>query len=189
MESAPMSPTEAAILERLLEPGEATLSLDAARYVLALTFPPRDRERIDTLESKAQAGVLTPADQAELENYRHICQVLARVQQKARAALEAPEPAIEVPPGILRSQQAFWRDLPELLKKKRNHDKWVCYHGDDRIGIAWDTHDLIREIHRRALPNDAYYLAIIQPQDAPPWEDIEVESPRPPVVEEILPEP
>ena len=31
---------------------------------------------------------------------------------------------------VLRSQQAFWRDLPELLKDERNHGKWVAYHGE-----------------------------------------------------------
>ncbi len=30
---------------------------------------------------------------------------------------------------MLRSQQAFWQDLPELLKDERNHGKWVAHHG------------------------------------------------------------
>ncbi len=47
-----------------------------------------------------------------------------------------PDASDGVPAGILRSQQAFWRDLPELLKNKNNHGKWVCYRGDERVGIA-----------------------------------------------------
>src|SRR5258708_5979138 len=43
-----------------------------------------------------------------------------------------------IPPGIRRSQEAFWRDLPELLKTKpwwtRKRD-WVAYHGDERVGF------------------------------------------------------
>ena len=37
---------------------------------------------------------------------------------------------------MLRSKQAFWRDLPELLKKRRNRRKWAAYHGDERVAIT-----------------------------------------------------
>ena len=33
--------------------------------------------------------------------------------------LSPEQPNPEIPPLMLRSQQAFWRDLPELLKDKR----------------------------------------------------------------------
>lgn len=38
-----------------------------------------------------------------------------------------------IAPMMLRSQQAFWRDLPELLKVKSNKRQWVAYHGDTRV--------------------------------------------------------
>ena len=34
---------------------------------------------------------------------------------------------------MLRSQQAFWQDLPELLKDERNHGKWVAHHGGSEL--------------------------------------------------------
>src|SRR5438445_12609562 len=67
-----------------------------------------------------------------------------------------------IPPGILRSQQAFWYDLPELLKTKRNHGKWVCYHGDQRVGIAGTKTELLRDIHQRNICRGEYYLAVIR---------------------------
>ena len=39
-----------------------------------------------------------------------------------------------VPPLIQRGQEAFRRDLPELMKK--HEGKWVTYSGDRRIGIT-----------------------------------------------------
>jgi hypothetical protein len=75
-----------------------------------------------------------------------------------------------IAPGILRSQQAFWRDLPELLKDKRNHGRWVAYRGDERIGIARTQLELIRECVRRGLRDDEYDLDVIEPRARPPWE-------------------
>jgi hypothetical protein len=103
--------------------------------------------------------------------------ILQAVQEKlARAPhLDEAEPAFEIPPGIRRSQEAFWRDLPELLQKKKNHGQWVAYHGDERIGIgAYET--LLREILRRGIPDDQYYKAQIRPRELPPWEPEEVEA-------------
>ena len=80
--------------------------------------------------------------------------ILAQEQyERVRSFLEQPAPAdvTEVPPGILRSQQAFWRDLPELLKNKRNHGKTACYFGDECIGIANSDRPLIGECVRRNM--------------------------------------
>ena len=84
------------------------------------------------------------------------------------------EVAPGIPAGILRSQQAFWRDLPHLLSQGKLRGRWVCYHGDERIGMgAYD--DLLRECVRRGIPDDAFYLGRIHPQEAPPWEPEDVE--------------
>jgi hypothetical protein len=108
--------------------------------------------------------------------------LLAREQfERVRALLEAqpvrdrPGETSDIPPGILRSEQAFWRDLPQLLKTERNLGKWVCYHGDERIGIADTDKPLIRECLRRSLPDDQYDLLIIRPRDLRHWEPEEVE--------------
>jgi hypothetical protein len=47
------------------------------------------------------------------------------------------------PPVILRAQEAFFRDLPELLKERRG--QWVAYHGDRQIGFGRTQHALWRE--------------------------------------------
>ena len=43
---------------------------------------------------------------------------------------------LDIPEGILRSQDAFFRDLPELLKDESLRGQWVIYHGEERIGFA-----------------------------------------------------
>jgi hypothetical protein len=103
--------------------------------------------------------------------------VRAEVYEKL-AGLAPPPPeesASATAPGTLHSMQAFWRDLPELLKRRRNHGKWVAYHGDQLLGIATDDAPLIREVLRRGLPAEAYFLTRIVPTEQPPWEAEEVD--------------
>lgn len=121
--------------------------------------------------------------------------LLAREQyERVRALLEpagAPEPpeaTAEIPPGILRSQQAFWRALPELLRHRRNRGRWAAYHGDEQIGVARTRDELIREVLRRGVSSDDYYVGRIEPQDQAPWETIEVEPIHARDVEELPPD-
>ncbi|HKI36824.1 MAG TPA: hypothetical protein VKA46_33540 [Gemmataceae bacterium] len=74
-----------------------------------------------------------------------------------------------VSPQMLRSQQAFWRDLPELLKSRRNCDKWVAYHGDERIGMAKTKTDLYHLCVGRGLPPGDFYMGKIEEDKVPPW--------------------
>jgi hypothetical protein len=74
----------------------------------------------------------------------------------------------EIPEGILRSQDAFFRDLPELLKDERLRGRWIAYHRDERIGVADDDEPLIRECLRRGLKREEYDLFIIRPQSREP---------------------
>jgi hypothetical protein len=80
-----------------------------------------------------------------------------------------------VPAGILRSQRAFWRELPKLLLDKSKHGMWVCYHGDEQVGIAESDVPLLRECARRGLREDEYDLNLIEPRQAPPWVPEEIE--------------
>jgi len=82
--------------------------------------------------------------------------------------------APDIPPGILRSQKAFWRDLPHLLSQPKLRGRWVCYHGGERIGIG-SYEQLIRECCRRGIPDDASYVGRIRPRELPPWEPEDVE--------------
>jgi len=116
--------------------------------------------------------------------------VRAEVFERMAGVMQTPEEAhVEIPPQLLRSQQAFWRDLPELLKSRRTRGKWVAYHGGERIGVAATDDELIRECLRRGLGKDEYYLDVIEPMPQPPWLLVEevsyglaeyIEEPAPP---------
>jgi hypothetical protein len=80
--------SEVAIFSRILEPDHATLSAAAARALLTLSFSPTDRERMRQLSAKAQEGSLTPAEQAELNNYERVGHILALMKSKARCSLK-----------------------------------------------------------------------------------------------------
>jgi hypothetical protein len=58
----------------------------------------------------------------------------AYVQITGGKSREPDQVPADIPPGLLRSQQAFWRDLPGLLKDHRTRGKWVAYHRDERVG-------------------------------------------------------
>jgi hypothetical protein len=90
---------------------------------------------------------------------------------------KTPEVATGIPPGILRSQQAFWRDLDQMLAQKKLRGSYVVYHLERRVGIARDAVELIRECNRRAIPDDECYLAQIRPRSLAPWEVEEIAVP------------
>ena len=76
---------------------------------------------------------------------------------------------------ILRSQQAFWRDLPGLLMDRRNHRKWAAYHGDERVAIARSEVDAYQECFRQGLNRGEFYVGKLEadPDGTPPWGTIE----------------
>ncbi len=96
------------------------------------------------------------------------------MESEREPAQGVAEDAPVIPAGILRSQQAFWRDLPHLLSQRKLRGRWVCYHGDERIGIG-TYEELIRQCLGRGIPDDAFYLGRIRPQELPPWEPEDVE--------------
>ena len=110
------------------------------------------------------------------EVYERIREILgdewrqAAIPRKAmgNAARAAEEGA--VPEGIRRSQEAFFRDLPELLKDRGLRGKWVAYHRDERIKIGPTQTDVIKECNRRGLKSDEYDVFVIEPQGQEPEE-------------------
>jgi hypothetical protein len=82
-----MTDTDAAILERVIEPGRADLPPAAARALLALDFTPADRERMHQLAVKNQAGRLTAAERRLLDSYRRVGWLLDLLSSKARQSL------------------------------------------------------------------------------------------------------
>ena len=78
---------------------------------------------------------------------------------------EVDERYPNTPIGIVRSRDAFLRDLPALMAIPK-YDRWsVAYCGDERIGIAESHLDLIRECKRRGLRLDQYFIGCISPHD------------------------
>ena len=72
---------------------------------------------------------------------------------------------------MLRSMQAFWRDLPELLEDRRNQGKWAAYHGDERVAVARSEVDAYQECFRRGLKRGEFYVGRLEadPDGIPPW--------------------
>ena len=109
----------------------------------------------------------------------HDAYVLVRAEVYARLAT-APQPPLnqpnpEITPQMLRSQQAFWQDLPELLKDKRTHGKWVAYHGTERVALSRSDVEAYQECLRRGLERGEFYVGRVEadPDGIPPWGTLE----------------
>ena len=82
--------TEAAILARMIQSGNKELTPAAARYLLSLTLPSTDEERVNELSAKARSGLLSENERHELESYLHIGMLLGVMQSQARQLLNEP---------------------------------------------------------------------------------------------------
>ena len=80
----------------------------------------------------------------------------------------ANEPLSQLPdtisPLMKRSQAAFHRDLPELLKMKGRFRQWVAYQGDQRIGFAKTKTELYQACLRRGLRRGEFVVRSIEPE-------------------------
>ena len=85
------------------------------------------------------------------------------------------EQSLEIPEGIRRSLAALRRDLPGLLASWWKRGKWVCYAGDERIGISRDYLKLIRKIAARGFKDGEFIIERIRP-GAGSEEEEEIES-------------
>jgi hypothetical protein len=79
----------AEVWERTVQPDQADMPPDAARYFLKLQFTDEDRERMNALAAKARAGALAHEEEAELGNYMHLGWFLDLVKSKARLSLRS----------------------------------------------------------------------------------------------------
>jgi hypothetical protein len=86
-------PARVSALERLVAPARGGFSLKLARYVLELDFSSKDQALYRRLSAKAQAGTLSAAEKAALEDLLTAADVLAILQSKARASLKRRNPA------------------------------------------------------------------------------------------------
>ena len=97
----------------------------------------------------------------------------ARLTEAQRQLAGQPHP--DIPPLILRSQRAFWRDLPSLLLDRRDRRKWAACHADEHMAIARTKVDAYQECFRRGLKRGEFYVGKLEadPDGLPPWGTIE----------------
>ncbi len=93
--------------------------------------------------------------------------------EQLQASPPPEEPAQGIPEGIRLSQEAFRRDLPQLLAQKRLRGQWVAYHRNERIGIARRQISLDRKCYERGLKDDEFYVGWIDPCELIEEEEIE----------------
>jgi hypothetical protein len=79
--------SEAAILERIIEPEKPELNRALAEYLLSLDCKPSDHARMNALSEKAQQGDLSSDEERELDSYLSMGHFLALLQSKARITL------------------------------------------------------------------------------------------------------
>ena len=78
---------EAAILSRVIDAENGNLTAEAARAILRMGFPAEDCARAEVLAARSREGVLTAAEETELESYRHVGRLLELMKSKARLSL------------------------------------------------------------------------------------------------------
>ncbi|MCC7420249.1 MAG: hypothetical protein IT428_08220 [Planctomycetaceae bacterium] len=81
------APDEFDLFSRVVRPEQPTLSADAARSLLSLTFSEEDVARMNELSAKARAGHLAPIEQQELDSYERVGHMIGILQSKARISL------------------------------------------------------------------------------------------------------
>jgi hypothetical protein len=83
---------DAAIWNRVVQ-FDSPPSPTAARSLLKLQFPQRDRERMAELAAQARAGKLTAAEEREAEAYERLGCLLDILHSHARRVLKRPRAA------------------------------------------------------------------------------------------------
>ena len=58
-----------------------------ARYLLSLDFEPEDVDRMNQLAERAREGELSAEEEAELDSYLHVNDLIVVLQSKARRSL------------------------------------------------------------------------------------------------------
>jgi hypothetical protein len=137
---------------------------------------------IELTEQQRQAlgeQVNGPVNVVDPQSWRSYVLLRREEYERLQALVDkepAPAPAVwEVPAGIRASQEAYWRDLPELLKQKLPGRPWVAYHRGERIGFSETDAELYQECERRGIPRGEFYVDRVEPSEFPPWHEEVVE--------------
>jgi hypothetical protein len=78
------------VLRRVFDIPGRGMTRALAEGILDLDFPERDAARVEELNARANEGVLTGEEEAELEAHVNINDLLAYWQSKARQTLQHP---------------------------------------------------------------------------------------------------
>ena len=79
---------EVTIFDKLIQSADHAFSPKAARYIIALGFSPEQETRMRELLAKAQQGILTVAEDAEMQSYERVGHLLGIWKSKARKLLK-----------------------------------------------------------------------------------------------------
>jgi len=79
---------QAEIWNRALDQQPQGLSPEVAKYFLGLSLAHADEDRVNLLAAKARADTLTPAEAAELDDYRKCLRLMDVIKLRARLALQ-----------------------------------------------------------------------------------------------------
>jgi hypothetical protein len=77
------------VLARSIDRVGATMSPEVARFFLDLQLSEADRQTLDLLAEKSRQALLTPAEQADLEEYRRVGRLVELMKVKAQIALKS----------------------------------------------------------------------------------------------------
>jgi hypothetical protein len=80
--------TEADIWERLIHP-RGTMTKDAARRILEISFSDADRERMHELAKKNRRGELSEDEESEMEHFNRVGTLLSILKVRARRVLKS----------------------------------------------------------------------------------------------------
>jgi hypothetical protein len=82
-----------AMLEQLADLDARSMSPETARQLLRLDFDASHQRRLAALSEKAQEGPLCPSEEAELDEFIRVADLLAILQSRARRALKRAGPS------------------------------------------------------------------------------------------------
>jgi hypothetical protein len=154
-------------------PGGGSSHRRSARFVLHLTWripyadtglTPEQRRLVDDAGDR-------PVRIDDPELHQAYILIRADLYERVRNVIEPRSGAeLSVPEGIRRSQEAFFRDLPVMLKNRRLLGRYVAYRGNEREKIGRSEVEVIRECLRRGLTDDEYDVFVVEPQNSEPEE-------------------
>jgi len=78
---------DTAILTRAIAPDRKSLPRAVAEEILQWDFPPEDKQRMADLSAKARVGELTAEEEAEIDSYVRVGQIVNLMQAKAQLAI------------------------------------------------------------------------------------------------------